>query len=281
MSELRRSGRQWQLSTEDGRAFDADRVIDASGRGSRLPHWLAELDVPRARAGADRRASGLRLPPLPGQRAAPAGDRCDDRRHPGHRPRGARTAGRERSLAGDRRRLRRPPADPRAGGVRSRIWPTYQTLQSPTLMPRLEPVSDVAVYRQTSNRRHRFGRVRGWPEGLLVVGDAACAFNPVYGQGITVAALQALLLRDKWRTPRLQRRLDGVADFCWTVATSEDLRQPTSAGQTEPRSTGARPLERGARPAGGDRRQTGPPHLRSHLPPDDLRRSCCSTPPCS
>ena len=37
--------RQWQLSTEDGRTFVADRVIDASGRSSRMPHWLAELGV--------------------------------------------------------------------------------------------------------------------------------------------------------------------------------------------------------------------------------------------
>ena len=42
---LLRSGRQWQVITEDGRTFLADRVIDASGRSSRLPHWLAELGV--------------------------------------------------------------------------------------------------------------------------------------------------------------------------------------------------------------------------------------------
>ena len=99
------------------------------------------------------------------------------------------------------------------------------------LASRLEPVSDIAVYRQTSNRRHMFGQIRGWPMGLLVVGDAACAFNPVYGQGITVAALQGLRLRDRWQVPRLQSRLDRVADFCWMVASSEDLRQPTSDGQ--------------------------------------------------
>ena len=55
----------------------------------------------------------------------------------------------------------------------------------------LEPVSDVAVHRQTANRRHGWGLRAGWPTGLLVVGDALCSLNPVYGQGITVAALQA------------------------------------------------------------------------------------------
>ena len=104
------------------------------------------------------------------------------------------------------------------------------TRRSADVVDRLEPVSDVAVYRQTSNRRHRYGLARSWPAGLLVVGDAACAFNPVYGQGMTVAAQQAVRLRDAWGRPDLQRRLDRVADFCWSVATSEDLRQPSSGG---------------------------------------------------
>ena len=46
-----------------------------------------------------------------------------------------------------------------------------------------------------------------------------------------MAAEQALLLREAWQAPRLQRRLDRVADFCWSVATSEDLRQPTCEGR--------------------------------------------------
>ena len=121
---------------------------------------------------------------------------------------------------------------------------------------RLEPVSDIALYRQTSNRRHRFGRIRGWPEELLAVGDAACAFNPVYGQGITVAAQQALVLRDAWPSGRLQRRLDRVADFCWSVATSEDLRHPTSAGQQNlgRRAMAAWSTELGRQATAGDQR---------------------------
>jgi hypothetical protein len=124
------------------------------------------------------------------------------------------------------------------------------------LADRLQPVSDIEVYRQTSNRRHWFGRVRGWPEGLLAVGDAACVFNPVYGQGITVAAQQGLLIRDEWQRGRLQRRLDQVANFCWSVATSEDLHHPTSAGQ---RNLGQRMIARWSTELGrlavaGDRR---------------------------
>jgi hypothetical protein len=106
----------------------------------------------------------------------------------------------------------------------------------------LEPVSDIAIHRQTGNQRNRYGKSRAWPAGLLAVGDAYCAFNPVYGQGITVAACQALLIRDALkhdRTPaghgpvetrRLQRRIGAAADLPWTVATTEDLRHPSSTG---------------------------------------------------
>jgi 2-polyprenyl-6-methoxyphenol hydroxylase-like FAD-dependent oxidoreductase len=230
VSELRRSGRQWQVITEDGRAFVADRVIDASGRGSRLSHWLAELDVPvpeppviDARAGyACRHYRANGRPPLSTGVmifATPVADR------------GALALPVEK---GDWLVTAVGYGDHRPGREPAAFDAFLADLRDPAvadLVSRLQPVSDVAVYRQTSDRRHWFGRVRGWPEGLLVVGDAACAFNPVYGQGITVAAMQALLLRDKWRAHRLQSRLDRVADFCWTVASGEDLRHPTSEGK--------------------------------------------------
>ena len=95
----------------------------------------------------------------------------------------------------------------------------------------LEPVSDIAVYRQTSNQRHHYGKIKNWPDGLLVVGDAACAFNPVYGQGMTVAALQALLLRDQWGDRGCS---GGSTESPTSVGRSrrvKDLRHPTSAGE--------------------------------------------------
>jgi hypothetical protein len=118
--------------------------------------------------------------------------------------------------------------------------PFLERLRDPAiadLVGTLEPMSDVAVHRQTGNRRNSFGRSRAWPPNLLAVGDAYCAFNPVYGQGITVAACQALSLRNalakRWplRTRRVQRKIAAVADLPWSVATTEDLRHPSSAGQ--------------------------------------------------
>jgi hypothetical protein len=95
----------------------------------------------------------------------------------------------------------------------------------------------VAVHRQTGNRRHQYARVPDWPEGLLAVGDALCCFDPIYGQGITVSACQALRLRTALAsgalvgaTRRLQRDLDRIVEFPWAVAIGQDLQMPSSAG---------------------------------------------------
>ena len=45
------------------------------------------------------------------------------------------------------------------------------------------------------NRVRHFETAKNLPENFLVLGDAACAFNPVYGQGMTIAALGALTLQ--------------------------------------------------------------------------------------
>src|SRR6185436_14809745 len=44
------------------------------------------------------------------------------------------------------------------------------------------PLGPPRLWRNLSNVRRHFGRMRAWPRGLIVLGDALCSFNPVYGQ---------------------------------------------------------------------------------------------------
>ena len=95
-----------------------------------------------------------------------------------------------------------------------------------------EPTGDVARHRIHSNRWRRYDKMRRLPSGLLAVGDAICSFNPIYGQGMTVAAMDALALRGCLRDggPDLPRRFFDTAakgiGVAWQMAVGSDLALP-------------------------------------------------------
>ncbi len=109
------------------------------------------------------------------------------------------------------------------------------------LIARAEPLSDVVLTRSTVNRRFRYEKAR-MPDGFLVLGDAACALNPVYGHGMSVAALGALALRDTAAkagridvpgfTRRAQRALAGPAAAAWLLASGGDIYFPDCRGKS-------------------------------------------------
>ena len=105
-----------------------------------------------------------------------------------------------------------------------------------------EPVGETAQHRFPSSRWRRYDKARLLPEGLLVVGDAVCSFNPIYGQGMTVAALEALALRDclSRGTTDLSRRFFRATakpiGRAWQLAAGGDLSLPEIQG-TPPLST--------------------------------------------
>ncbi|MDN0194424.1 FAD-dependent monooxygenase [Streptomyces sp. S.PNR 29] len=231
-----------RVSTTAGEtALDADLVVDASGRGSRVMTWLAALGVSGIRertvdSGLVNATRVYRTPegaerfPLTIVQANPYVSR------PGRSGMVLPIEGGRWmvSLAGTRGG--EPPADP-DGFLR-------YTLDLPDpivgrLISGAEPLTDVHISRSTSNVRRYLEKAPHWPEGFVVLGDALATFNPAYGQGMSVAALGArVLARELRRTdpaaPRLARRVQrGAArsvDAAWAMAVSQDVLYPGVRG---------------------------------------------------
>jgi hypothetical protein len=100
-----------------------------------------------------------------------------------------------------------------------------------------EPLDDPVAFRFPASVRHRYERLTRFPERLLVVGDAISSFNPIYGQGMTVAALEALALRrhlERGIEPQPRRffaDLAHVVDVPWDIAAGGDLVFPGVPGR--------------------------------------------------
>ncbi|MFF5427870.1 MULTISPECIES: FAD-dependent oxidoreductase [unclassified Streptomyces] len=219
------------------RTLEADLVVDASGRSTKAPDWLADIGaeapheetldtglaygtrVYKAPADFDTDALGYYIVPGPAQTygavVLPLGD--------GHHL---------VTLSG--LRGEEPPTD------ESGFEEYAKRLPHPVIsewIARAEPVSPVHGFRRTANVRRRYDRPGRRPAGFLATGDALCAFNPIYGQGMAVAAMSAVALRralsDPRRTPTtrtVQKALLGASRQAWDISAGADKKMPGALG---------------------------------------------------
>jgi 2-polyprenyl-6-methoxyphenol hydroxylase-like FAD-dependent oxidoreductase len=232
------------LRRADGSAEEvlgADLVVDASGRGSRAPLWLEALGYARptkeqVRIGLGYATRTYRLPPdaLDGDLAVL---QAGTPQHP-------RTGALQR-LEGDRWMLTLagilgdyPPTDPDGflAFARSLRFPDiYEVIRD------AEPLDDPVGFRFPASVRHHYERLDRFPAGLVVLGDAVASFNPIYGQGMSLAAVEALILRrhlERGIEPqprRWFRDLARVVDVPWDMSAGGDLAFPGVPGRRSPK----------------------------------------------
>lgn len=229
-----------------GERLEADLVVDASGRGSRAPAWLQALGrtapketVVDAFVGYSTRVYED-VPPLID------GWKCVFLLWTPQVTRGGVAFPMEGgrwfvTIAGVARDY--PPSDEEG-------FVTFaKTLRGPhvaDIVTRARPVTEIHATRSTANKWLHFERLSDQPAGFVAMGDAACAFNPIYGQGMTVAVSGAALLGEMLardpppeRFPRaFQRALAARLGPVWTMSTSADFQIPATQGQ-RPLSTRA------------------------------------------
>ncbi|MGW2822932.1 FAD-dependent oxidoreductase [Streptomyces sp. NPDC001443] len=219
----------------------ADLVIDASGRGTHAPTWLTELGITepteeRIDAGLVY-ASRIYRAPVPTEHWPLINVQADPRRPGPSRAGGIVPIEDGRwhvSLMGTPGA--HPTRDPDAFEAFAR------TLRSPIvadLLADAEPLTDITVTHSTVNRRYYYERLKTWPEGFIAMGDALASFNPVYGHGMSVAALGAAALRTELAatgiTDGLARRAQCAiaqpVQLAWSLAVGQDIHYSTVEGQ--------------------------------------------------
>ncbi|MBC8741334.1 monooxygenase [Paraburkholderia sp. UCT31] len=118
---------------------------------------------------------------------------------------------------------------------------TLPTMEIHDIVATAEPMSGYRRYRYVSSLRRRYETLARFPGNYLVFGDAICSFNPVYGQGMTVAAQEALTLQRCLRCAgsndlarRFFRQAAKIVDIAWDIAVGNDLRNPLVKGPRRP-----------------------------------------------
>jgi 2-polyprenyl-6-methoxyphenol hydroxylase-like FAD-dependent oxidoreductase len=228
------------LKTKVNEEIHADLIVDCTGRNTRTPEWLENLDYPKLADTTVDSFVGYAT-----RRYIP--------------PKNVRRDWKMLSI------LSNPTTNPRLGAIYpiengkwlvflsgiGKVYPPTEedgylefakSLESSELYDSMKdavPDSEIYGYRVKGSRRYHYESMSVWPENFIVLGDAVAVFNPFYGQGITSAALGVKVLDgmlgkqslDKNFAKKFQKMLAKAVSLPWILGTSEDLRWPTTVGK--------------------------------------------------
>jgi 2-polyprenyl-6-methoxyphenol hydroxylase-like FAD-dependent oxidoreductase len=241
---VRMRERNGTIDTQAITELHADLVVDASGRYSHAPQWLEELGyaapaetVINAFLGYASRYYAIPSDPARDWHSVTIQGS----------PRENRRGGIILPIEGDRWHVA-------LAGMNKDYPPTQEDafLEFAKSLPdsilydaikEAEPLSPIYGYRRTENRWRHFERLKRQPEGFVAIGDAVCAFNPIYGQGMSVAAMGAESLKkvlqryphDRTGFARaFHRELVHACELPWQLASSSDHRIVAAEGEKTP-----------------------------------------------
>jgi 2-polyprenyl-6-methoxyphenol hydroxylase-like FAD-dependent oxidoreductase len=221
--------------------LEADLVVDAGGRGSRSPAWLEALGYAQPETseikinmGYASRVYRRKPSDLNGMTHLIVAGKAPDQKRGGVllAQEGDRWIVTLTGVFGDY-----APTDESGFLEFARSLPTKDLYD---LLANAEPLGEITPYRYPSSLRRHYERLTRFPQGYLVLGDALCSFNPVFGQGMTVAALESGVLASSlegglenlWK--RFFKRAAKVVDIPWTLAAGADLAFPEAVGKRGP-----------------------------------------------
>jgi 2-polyprenyl-6-methoxyphenol hydroxylase-like FAD-dependent oxidoreductase len=229
---------------EAGRAeqLHTDLIVDAGGRGSRVPHWLHSLgySLPEETTVEVHIGYASRIY----ERPEPARRDWQVLAAYGTPPHHTRTGylfpiEGGRWLATAVGFLKDYPPDEEAGFLEF-----ARSLEVPDFYEAIKdakPLTPIATFKFPCHRWRRYERLTRFPDGLLVLGDALCCFNPVYGQGMSTCALQIDLLDRLLRQCRREvparfakrffKQAAKIVANPWLLATTSDFLYPQTRGK--------------------------------------------------
>lgn len=200
------------LDSTDGEFVATNLVVDAAGRGTRLPVWLAQWGYERPRedtvdVGIGYASHQFRLPEgLIQERVVVNGASREQ-------PLGLGMLGYEDGTwvltTFGVAKVEPPHTFAEMRVLAEKLLPAQFT----AALEQAEPVGEVAFHRFPTSKWRRYDKLDRFPGGIVPFGDAVASFDPTYGQGMTMTSLQAGQLRRALESPGsdLARELNRAA----------------------------------------------------------------------